>query len=140
MVGNCEASVGIQISSANHDGWRRRMSSNAAGGALSLFQTLRALLAKLGPRSANAAFAGLLGTDRRAPLSRSASDSIRTLLWGLAVVVVFVAAASDPPAIRSSWPALTSSALLFLLGLEDFDALAAAADTAEVPTRLQKSA
>lgn len=99
------------------------------------------LLAKLGPRLASAALAGLSLADEAITV-RSASDSIRTRLCGL---VVEAAAAVAPPSddvlgapVASA--AATSSALLFLLGLIDVLGTAAVVEAAELPTRLQKSA
>ena len=101
---------------------------------------LRMLLAKLGPRLASAALAGLLEADEVCALGRSESDSMRTRLCGLELDAP--PAASDALEAPATSPP-TSSALLFLLGLiEDLDPPLAAAvvEAAELPTRLQKSA
>lgn len=113
-------------------------------GTLPCRQCLRTLLAKLGPRSASAALAGLLVADHE--LVRSASVSIRTRLLGLELPPSFPA--GDTCAALASEPfapsaATTSSALRFLLGLallEDAALTAVDDAAAELPTRLQKSA
>lgn len=94
------------------------------------------LAAKLGPRSDKAALTGLLEAERSAP------NSIRTRLLGLAIVAAPAAAATGRSDAAQEAPidsAATLSALRFLLGLvEDLDTTAV--ETVELPTRLQKSA
>ena len=96
-----------------------------------MVQDRRTLLAKLGPRSARAALAGLVEAAVE-------SDSMRTRLCGLVAVLAAPASEGLTGAVES---AAISSALRFLLGLDGFDAVAdETAEAAELPTRLQKSA